>query len=130
MTPLQDLLIFDSETYGRILVLDGAIQVSERDEVRRDSQLAVCGSTSPVFAVAALALRPQFSYQEMIVNVPLFAHPNPKSVFIVGGGDGGALREAARHPCVERVRATAASHKHLAFPVTCTSLWCCAWLPR
>jgi len=75
-TGFQDLLIFDSETYGRILVLDGAIQVSERDE---------------------------FSYQEMIVNVPLFAHPNPKSVFIVGGGDGGALREAARHPGVERI---------------------------
>jgi len=75
-TGFQDLLIFDSETYGRVLVLDGAIQVSERDE---------------------------FSYQEMVVHVPLFAHPNPKSVFIVGGGDGGALREVARHPCIERI---------------------------
>jgi spermidine synthase len=75
-TGFQDLLIFDSETYGRVLVLDGAIQVTERDE---------------------------FSYQEMIVNIPMFAHPNPKSVFIVGGGDGGALREVVRHSCVERV---------------------------
>lgn len=75
-TGFQDLLIFDSVTYGRVLVLDGAIQVTERDE---------------------------HSYQEMIVHTPLFAHPNPKAVFICGGGDGGALREVARHASVERI---------------------------
>ena len=59
-------MVFDSETYGRVLVLDGVIQLTERDE---------------------------FAYQEMITHLPLFAHPNPKRVLIVGGGDGGVLRE-------------------------------------
>lgn len=78
--------MFDSESYGRILVLDGVIQVTERDE---------------------------FAYQEMITHLPLFAHRNPKNVhlnfslcnqvLIVGGGDGGVLREVAKHPGVERI---------------------------
>ena len=68
--------MFDSESYGRVLVLDGVIQVTERDE---------------------------FAYQEMITHLPLFAHRNPKNVLIVGGGDGGVLREVAKHPGVERI---------------------------
>jgi spermidine synthase len=70
-------MVFDSATYGRVLVLDGAIQLTERDE---------------------------FAYQEAIVHLPMFAHPNPKRVLIVGGGDGGVLREVCRHACVEKVR--------------------------
>ena len=70
----QDILVFKSKTYGKVLVLDGVIQVTERDE---------------------------FSYQEMISHLPLFAHPNPKKVLIVGGGDGGVLREVAKHAGVE-----------------------------
>eukprot|EP00629_Pelagomonadales_sp_RCC1024_P000945 CAMPEP_0119274292 /NCGR_PEP_ID=MMETSP1329-20130426/11809_1 /TAXON_ID=114041 /ORGANISM="Genus nov. species nov., Strain RCC1024" /LENGTH=293 /DNA_ID=CAMNT_0007274595 /DNA_START=161 /DNA_END=1039 /DNA_ORIENTATION=- len=70
----QDILVFESETYGRVLALDGVIQLTERDE---------------------------FAYQEMIAHLPLFAHPEPKRVLIVGGGDGGVLREVARHACVE-----------------------------
>jgi spermidine synthase len=70
----QDILLFKSKTYGNVLVLDGVIQVTERDE---------------------------FSYQEMISHLPLFAHPNPKKVLIIGGGDGGVLREVAKHPGVE-----------------------------
>lgn len=72
----QDVLVFESETYGRVLVLDGVIQVTERDE---------------------------FSYQEMIAHLPLYAHPNPKKVLVIGGGDGGVLREIARHDCVEEI---------------------------
>ena len=49
-------MVFDSESYGRVLVLDGVIQVTERDE---------------------------FAYQEMITHLPLFAHRNPKSVFVL-----------------------------------------------
>jgi len=71
-------MVFDSETYGRVLVLDGVIQLTERDE---------------------------FAYQEMITHLPLFAHPNPKRVLIVGGGDGGVAREVARHAGIESVRA-------------------------
>lgn len=73
---LQDILVFDSETYGRVLVLDGVIQLTERDE---------------------------HAYQEMLTHLPMFAHPSPRSVLIVGGGDGGVLREVARHADVERI---------------------------
>ena len=86
----QELLVFDSETYGRVLVLDGVIQLTERDE---------------------------FAYQEMIVHLPLFAHPNPKAVLIVGAGDGGVLREVARHAGVERVRFVACERAHAALSV-------------
>mmetsp|Transcript_6883 Transcript_6883/g.10232 ORF Transcript_6883/g.10232 Transcript_6883/m.10232 type:complete len:289 (-) Transcript_6883:7-873(-) len=73
----QDILVFNSSTYGVVLVLDGAIQVTERDE---------------------------FAYQEMISQIPLFASNNPpKKVLIVGGGDGGVLREVAKHASVEEI---------------------------
>lgn len=73
---MQDLLLFQSTNYGKVLVLDGVIQLSERDE---------------------------FAYQEMIAHLPLFAHPNPKRVLIVGGGDGGVLREVVKHPGIEKI---------------------------
>lgn len=72
----QDVLVFQSKTYGRILVLDGVIQGTERDE---------------------------FSYQEMITHLPMFSHENPRRVLVVGGGDGGVLREVIKHPSVEEV---------------------------
>ncbi|XP_053704720.1 spermidine synthase isoform X2 [Synchiropus splendidus] len=65
-----------SKTYGNVLVLDGVIQCTERDE---------------------------FAYQEMIANLPLCSHPCPKKVLIIGGGDGGVLREVVKHPLVESV---------------------------
>ena len=72
----QDILVFESESHGNVLVLDGVIQVTERDE---------------------------HAYQEMITHLPLFAHPNPKKVLVIGGGDGGVLREVARHKGVEEI---------------------------
>ena len=72
----QDILVFRSSTYGTVLVLDGVIQLTERDE---------------------------HAYQEMIAHLPLHCHPNPRSVLIVGGGDGGVLREVCRHAGVERI---------------------------
>lgn len=72
----QDILIFQSKSYGVVFVLDGVIQVTERDE---------------------------FSYQEMIAHLPLFAHKNPKKVLIIGAGDGGVLREVSKHSCVETI---------------------------
>lgn len=62
--------------YGLVLALDGRIQLTERDES---------------------------FYQEMISFIPLNAHRNPRRVLIVGGGDGGVAREAARHSCVEHI---------------------------
>lgn len=70
----QDVLIFKSTTYGNVLVLDNVIQASERDE---------------------------FSYQEMIAHLALNSHPNPKKVLVIGGGDGGVLREIVKHDVVE-----------------------------
>uniref|UniRef100_A0A8U7NJV1 Spermidine synthase n=1 Tax=Corvus moneduloides TaxID=1196302 RepID=A0A8U7NJV1_CORMO len=72
----QEILVFRSTTYGNVLVLDGVIQCTERDE---------------------------FSYQEMIANLPLCSHPDPRKVLIIGGGDGGVLREVVKHPTVESV---------------------------
>ncbi|KAH7886714.1 Saccharopine dehydrogenase-domain-containing protein [Phlebopus sp. FC_14] len=72
----QDVLVFESETYGNVLVLDGVIQCTERDE---------------------------FSYQEMIAHLPLASHPNPKRVLVIGGGDGGVVREVLKHETVEEV---------------------------
>jgi spermidine synthase len=74
-TEYQDLLIVETPEYGRTLVLDGAIQLTERDE---------------------------FCYSEMMAHVPICAHPDPKRVLIVGGGDGAILRETLRHREVER----------------------------
>ncbi len=68
--------MFKSKTYGNVLALDGVIQVTERDE---------------------------FAYQEMIAHLPLFANKNPKKVLIIGGGDGGVLREVAKHPSVTEI---------------------------
>ncbi|RDA87133.1 hypothetical protein CP532_4295 [Ophiocordyceps camponoti-leonardi (nom. inval.)] len=70
----QDVLAFKSSDYGNVLVLDNVIQCTERDE---------------------------FAYQEMIAHLPLCAHPNPKKVLVIGGGDGGVLREVVKHECVE-----------------------------
>jgi len=75
-TEFQKLDLVETAEYGRMLVLDGAVQTTIKDE---------------------------FVYHEMITHVPLFTHKNPKSVLIVGGGDGGVVREAIKHPSVEKV---------------------------
>jgi len=72
----QDVLVFRSSTYGNVLVLDGVIQITERDE---------------------------HAYQEMITHIPMHCHPDPRNVLIVGGGDGGVLREVCRHPGVQQI---------------------------
>ena len=72
-TPYQHIEVLRSSFFGRMLVLNGVVQLTERDE---------------------------FVYHEMLVHVPMHVHPGPERVLIVGGGDGGALREALRHPGV------------------------------
>ena len=72
----QDVSIYENDCLGRILTLDGIIQITECDE---------------------------FVYQEMMTHVPLFSHENPKNVLIIGGGDGGILREALRHKGIKIV---------------------------
>ena len=53
--------------------------------------------------VVKFAQRNKFSYQEMIAHLPIASHPNPKKVLVIGGGDGGVVREVLRHPEVEEV---------------------------
>lgn len=72
----QDILVFKSTNHGVVLILDGVIQCTQHDE---------------------------FAYQEMISHLPLFSHPNPRKVLVIGGGDGGVVREILRHPCVESI---------------------------
>lgn len=73
-TPYQELMVLDTDAYGRVLVLDGAVQTTDRDE---------------------------YVYHEMITHVPLAIHPRPRRVAVIGGGDGGAIREILKHPEVE-----------------------------
>lgn len=75
-TTYQDLAVLDTVDFGRMLVLDGIIQTTEADE---------------------------FIYHEMIAHVPLFAHPHPERVLVIGGGDGGVVREVLRHESVKQV---------------------------
>jgi spermidine synthase len=72
----QDLLIFENPTFGRVLALDGVIQTTEKDE---------------------------FCYHEMLTHVPLFAHGEAMHILVIGGADGGAIREVLRHECIKKV---------------------------
>mmetsp|Transcript_54757 Transcript_54757/g.123302 ORF Transcript_54757/g.123302 Transcript_54757/m.123302 type:complete len:318 (-) Transcript_54757:10-963(-) len=75
-TKFQDLMVFQSTDWGKVLILDGVIQLTERDEM---------------------------SYQEMMAHLPLFSHKAPSKVLIIGGGDGGVLREVCKHKCLTHV---------------------------
>ncbi|MDD3271476.1 MAG: polyamine aminopropyltransferase [Syntrophomonadaceae bacterium] len=74
-TDFQHLAVVHTEQFGKMLLLDGMVQTTEKDE---------------------------FVYHEMITMVALNAHPAPENVLVIGGGDGGALREVVRHPGVSR----------------------------
>ncbi|MEN0645042.1 spermidine synthase [Alkalicoccobacillus gibsonii] len=74
-TEFQQLDMIETEEFGNMLVLDGMVMTTEKDE---------------------------FVYHEMVAHVPLFTHPNPKHVLVVGGGDGGVIREVLKHPSVEK----------------------------
>lgn len=74
-TKYQELALIETPQFGRMLVLDGAIQTTEKDE---------------------------FVYHEMITHVPLFTHPNPENVLVIGGGDGGTIREILKHSSVNK----------------------------
>jgi spermidine synthase len=73
-THYQDLAIIDTLQFGKMLVLDGMVQTTERDE---------------------------FIYHEMIVHIPMQAHRDPQDILVVGGGDGGAIREILKYPTVK-----------------------------
>lgn len=74
-TPFQHLVMQETEEFGTMLVLDGMVMTTVKDE---------------------------FVYHEMVTHPALFTHPNPKQVLVVGGGDGGVIREIMKHPSVEK----------------------------
>lgn len=75
-SPYQRVDVVMTKGHGVMLLNDGAVMLSERDE---------------------------FIYHEMIAHVPLFVHPSPRRILIIGGGDGGTAREVLKHPEIERV---------------------------
>ncbi|WP_062351437.1 spermidine synthase [Bacillus kwashiorkori] len=74
-TDFQYLEMVDTEQWGNMLLLDGMVMTTVKDE---------------------------FVYHEMVAHVPLFTHPNPEKVLVVGGGDGGVIREILKHPSVKK----------------------------
>ncbi|KAJ1382287.1 Spermidine/spermine synthase [Sesbania bispinosa] len=72
----QEIALLDTKRFGKALVIDGKMQSAEMDE---------------------------FIYHECLIHPPLLCHPNPKTVFIMGGGEGSAAREALKHKSMERV---------------------------
>jgi len=75
-TDHQHLMIFHNAMFGRVMVLDGIVQTTEKDE---------------------------FIYHEMLTHVSLIAHGEAKRILIIGGGDGGILREVCKHKIVDHV---------------------------
>lgn len=72
----QRIDIFESPEFGRFLTLDGYMMLTEKDE---------------------------FVYHEMMVHVPMAVHPNVKKVLVIGGGDGGTIRELSRYESIEEI---------------------------
>lgn len=76
-SPFQEIAVYDTDAFGRLLALDNVTMTNDKDE---------------------------FVYHEMMAHVPLVTHPDPRRVLVIGGGDGGVVREVLKHPGVERVR--------------------------
>jgi len=72
----QEILVVENPYFGKILILDGIVQLTERDE---------------------------FFYHEMLTHIVMQAHPNPKRIVVIGGGDGGVVREVLKHKTVEKI---------------------------
>ncbi len=75
-SPYQRVEVYDTPQFGRLFRLDGRLMTSERDE---------------------------FFYHECMTHPALLAHPNPASVLVIGGGDGGSSEEIFKHPSVKRI---------------------------
>ncbi len=75
-SPFQEIMVVRNPYYGKMLILDDVVQITERDE---------------------------FFYHEMLTHVVLYAHPKPRKVIVIGGGDGGVVREVLKHRSIEKV---------------------------
>src|SRR5574344_1961188 len=79
----QRIDVFESPEFGRFVTSDGSVIFSEKDE---------------------------FTYDEMIVHVPMAVHPHVRKVLVIGGGDGGVARELARYPEIEEIDVVETDH--------------------
>lgn len=98
-SPFQKICIYDTPFFGKLLTLDDVVMFTERDE---------------------------FTYHELLIHVPLCSLPRPRTVLIIGGGDCGCMREALKHPELERVvqcdideRVTRVCEEHFDWPRAC-----------
>ena len=76
ISPFQEITVVETESFGKTLVNDGIIMLTEDDEA---------------------------GYHEMIAHVPLCVHPFPEDVLVIGGGDGGTVREILKHKTVNKI---------------------------
>lgn len=72
----QEIMVIRNPYFGKMLILDDVVQLTEKDE---------------------------FFYHEMLTHIVMHAHPNPRKVIVIGGGDGGVVREVLKHKTVEKV---------------------------
>jgi len=72
----QKVDVIETQTYGRMLLIDGLVMITDKDE---------------------------FVYHELIAHIPALQHPDPKHVVVIGGGDGGTVRELLKHPGIEKI---------------------------
>lgn len=72
----QEIMVIENPYFGKMLILDGVVQITEKDE---------------------------FFYHEMLVHPLMHAHPHPEHIVVIGGGDGGAVREVLKHDTVKKV---------------------------
>lgn len=72
----QEIMVIENPFFGKMLILDGVVQITQKDE---------------------------FFYHEMLVHVLMHSHPNPQNIIVIGGGDGGAVREVLKHDSVRKV---------------------------
>lgn len=72
----QNIMVFENPYFGRMLILDNVVQITERDE---------------------------FFYHEMLAHIAMHAHPKPEKVIVIGGGDGGTVREVLKHKAVKKI---------------------------
>lgn len=75
-SPYQKIEVYNTDSFGKMLILDRTVQLTEKDE---------------------------FAYHEMIVHPALFVHPKPEKILVIGGGDGGTIREITKHKEVKEI---------------------------
>lgn len=99
----QRVGVYKTSTYGHMMTLDGVIQSTQRDEYAYVRPLLPTAAHPgvPLLNTPYLLTRRQTLQHEMMAHIPMHLHKNPETVCIIGGGDGGVMREVMQHPSVK-----------------------------